>query len=154
MVLELQNRNQFTRTAGLHPVPSYSRIVVLTMFTTGMGANSDQQDSAVIGSSGVIHRIEVHAHPVNAGARMDAVVYFGVNRQSEATDDGPVDFRQGVIKNYGGSDNALIIQSADDYFDLRMGVRFVGDKTKLGAIARSSSNFGIRFQVIFQISEG
>ena len=154
MAVEFVNRSQFVRSAGLHPAPSYSRIICLSLFTTGGGVNTDSQESAVLGSSGVIHRIEVHAHPAQAQQRMDAVVSFGIGLISDPLSDGPVAFKQRVMWNYGGSDNALIVQSTDDYFDLRMRVRFIGDKTRLGAVAKSDSGFGIRFQLLFQISEG
>jgi hypothetical protein len=154
MVVELINQAQFVRAAGLHPAPPYSRVVVLTLFTDAGGANMDQQDSGVLASEGIIHRIEVHAEGRTVNQPMDAVLSFGINRESEAVEDGPPRYRQKLIDVYGGTPHTLIIQGVSEHFELEMGVRFVGDKTRLGAIAKSASMFDIRFQLLFTISEG
>ena len=154
MVLEVINKDQQVRRAGLRPRTAYTRIINLEL-TTLMGSGQlDSIESNVLSSEGLIHNIEIHAHGQTQVTAQSAWIWIGLNLLKMPTDSTSAEFRQSLIENVGGRPGSIRLASFDDYADIPMLVKFLGDKTRLAAVVQSFNNFTTEYQVIFTISEG
>ncbi|MCK4958174.1 MAG: hypothetical protein KAT00_02215 [Planctomycetes bacterium] len=153
-MVELVNANQFTRRAGLSPRPPYSRIVQLELFTTAGNNKTDEQDSPVLASRGILLAVWIHIHHSAVQTAGSGIVWLGFNQQTPLGADGGTTFRNRIISTYGGPADAISIEGVDLDYEMHMAVQFSGDKTKLSAACRTFNNFTTRMQLFFQIAEG
>lgn len=154
MALEVINKNQQVIRAGLRPRTAYSRIIVLELTTVnGLGVEASQE-SAVLGSRGIVHKVWIHAHGRTVNQVQSGIMQLGIGMSQKILFQPFREFRQALIVNCGGQRNGLTLTGTDHDTELDMGVEFIGDKTKLGVNVVTNNTFISDFQVFFQISEG
>lgn len=153
-MVELVNKNQFTLRAGLRPRPPYSRIVMLSMFTDTGNNQTDEVESAVLASSGILLHVHIHVHHSMVQQSAQGAMWLGFNQLGPIESDGGVSFRESIIRVYGTDPDSITMIGADEDYEFDLDVRFVGDKTRLAMAMRTFNTFTTVVQAFFRIAEG
>ena len=154
MPVELVNKNQFTRRAGLGPRPPYSRVIMLAMATDSGSNQTDEVQSAVLGSSGVLLHVHIHVHHQTAQQTGSGALWLGFNRLGLIESDGGVSFRESIISVYGTDPDSITISGVDEDYSFDVRQQFVGDKTRIAMAMRTFNSFTMNVQAFFQVAEG
>ncbi len=154
MPVELVNKNQFSRRAGLNPRPPYSRVIMLQMATVSGNNKTAEVQSAVLGSSGVLLSVHIHVHQSVVQQASFGALWLGYNRQNKIGGDGGVSFRESIIRSYGTDPDSINLMGIDQDYDLDMEQRFTGDNTRIAMAMRTFNQFTTMVQAFYQIAEG